>query len=112
MRNCQHLKVRKSDTYFNKNSVFVPPSQTVGDISKRISEKQAALEKLPKEKKQVDLNEYHMTVKSVLESYSKDNTAEENNEILSRIIKKINYNKTEGGRWKPSNLKIDVDYKM
>ena len=29
VRNCQHLKVRKSDTYFNKNSVFVPPSQTV-----------------------------------------------------------------------------------
>ena len=87
-------------------------AERFADITKRISEKQEALEKLPKGKKPIDLNEYYMTVKSVLESYSKDNTAQENNEILSRIIKKINYYKTEGGRWKPSNLKIDVDYKM
>lgn len=82
------------------------------DISNRISEKQAQLDKLPKDEKHIDLNEYYMTVKSVLESYSTNNSAEENNTLLSQIIKKIKYTKTEGGRWKPSNLNVEVEYKM
>ena len=87
-------------------------AERFADITRRISEKQALLEKLPKEKQLVDLNEYHMQVKSVLDSYSKDNPAEENNALFSRIIKRINYRKTEGGRWKPSNLEVDIEYKM
>ena len=87
-------------------------AERFADITRRISEKQELLRKLPKEKQLVDLNEYHMQVKSVLDSYSKDNPAEENNALFSRIIKRINYRKTEGGRWKHSNLEVDVEYKM
>lgn len=87
-------------------------AERFADITKRISDRQAALDKLPKEKADIDLYEYSMEIRSVLDTYSKNNPAEENNELLSRIIRKINYTKTEGGRWKPSNLKIDVEYKM
>lgn len=87
-------------------------AERFADITKRIADRQSALDKLPKEKAAVDLYEYCMEVKYVLDSYSKDNSAEENNDLLSRIIRKISYTKTEGGRWKPSNLKISVDYKL
>lgn len=87
-------------------------AERFSEISKRISETQEALAKLPEEKPQCDLNEYYLKVKSVLETYSEENSAAENNEILSQIIRKINYVKTEGGRWKPSNLKIDIEFKM
>lgn len=87
-------------------------AERFADITKRIADRQSALDKLPKEKEEADIYEYCMKVRSVLDSYSKDNYAEENNALFSRIIRKIGYTKTEGGRWKLSNLKIDVEYKM
>ena len=109
------LNKRKKKLYdFLEREVYTEEmfAERFADITKRISDRQAALDKLPKEKADIDLYEYSMEIKSVLDTYSKNNPAEENNELLSRIIRKINYTKTEGGRWKPSNLKIDVEYKM
>lgn len=109
------LNKRKKKLYdFLEREVYTEEmfAERFADITKRIADRQAALDKLPKEKADIDLYEYSMEIKSVLDTYSKNNPAEENNELLSRIIRKINYTKTEGGRWKPSNLKIDVEYKM
>lgn len=109
------LNKRKKKLYdFLEREVYTEEmfAERFADITKRIADRQAALDKLPKEKADIDLYEYSMEIRSVLDTYSKNNPAEENNELLSRIIRKINYTKTEGGRWKPSNLKIDVEYKM
>ena len=109
------LNKRKKKLYdFLEREVYTEEmfAERFADITKRIADRQAALDKLPKEKADIDLYEYSMEIKSVLDTYSKNNPADENNELLSRIIRKINYTKTEGGRWKPSNLKIDVEYKM
>lgn len=109
------LNKRKKKLYdFLEREVYTEEmfAERFADITKRISDRQAALDKLPKEKADIDLYEYSMEIRSVLDTYSKNNPADENNELLSRIIRKINYTKTEGGRWKPSNLKIDVEYKM
>lgn len=109
------LNKRKKKLYdFLEREVYTEEmfAERFADITKRIADRQAALDKLPKEKADIDLYEYSMEIRSVLDTYSKNNPAEENNELLSRIVRKINYTKTEGGRWKPSNLKIDVEYKM
>lgn len=109
------LNKRKKKLYdFLEREVYTEEmfAERFADITKRIADRQAALDKLPKEKADIDLYEYSMEIRSVLDTYSKNNPADENNELLSRIIRKINYTKTEGGRWKPSNLKIDVEYKM
>lgn len=109
------LNKRKKKLYdFLEREVYTEEmfAERFADITKRIADRQAALDKLPKEKADIDLYEYSMEIRSVLDTYSKNNPADENNELLSRIIRKINYIKTEGGRWKPSNLKIDVEYKM
>ena len=109
------LNKRKKKLYdFLEREVYTEEmfAERFADITKRIADRQAALDKLPKEKADIDLYEYSMEIRSVLDTYSKNNPADENNELLSRVIRKINYTKTEGGRWKPSNLKIDVEYKM
>lgn len=109
------LNKRKKKLYdFLEREVYTEEmfAERFADITKRIADRQAALDKLPKEKADIDLYEYSMEIRSVLDTYSKNNPADENNELLSRIIRKINYTKTEGGRWKLSNLKIDVEYKM
>ena len=109
------LNKRKKKLYdFLEREVYTEEmfAERFADITKRIADRQVALDKLPKEKADIDLYEYSMEIRSVLDTYSKNNPADENNELLSRIIRKINYTKTEGGRWKPSNLKIDVEYKM
>ena len=87
-------------------------AERFSEVTKRISETKEALAQLPEEKPQRDLNEYCLMVQSVLDTYSEENTPAENNEILSQIISKIKYYKTEGGRWKQSNLKIDIEFKL
>ena len=87
-------------------------AERFSEVTKRISETKEALSQLPEEKPQRDLNEYCLMVQSVLDTYSEENTPAENNEILSQIISKIKYYKTEGGRWKQSNLKIDIEFKL
>ena len=47
-------------------------------------------------------------LEDLLSKYSPEMTAEEKNELLSTIIKKIIYKKDRGGRYLKENFSIDI----
>ena len=88
--------------------VFVERSEV---LNKRIKElEEIAAQEQQSETITVTPEEACVILKTIIDDYFKLDDAVQKNELLKTAIKRINYNKTTGGRYGKSDMKLNIDY--
>lgn len=88
--------------------VFVERSEVLNGRIKELEE--IAAQEQQSEKITVTPEEACVILKTIIDDYFKLEDAVQKNELLKTAIKRINYNKTTGGRYGKSDMKLNIDY--
>ena len=81
------------------------------NIESRISELNRMIAEIPDRPKNTP-EEAAIALEYAINRYDVVETAAEKRDLLKTVIKRIDYIKTTGGRWKPSDLSLKITFNV